>query len=285
MPTQPPVIPTKFIRLDDRTSTTNHFINVADLRKSYENHNILIARRLKRNVLTMGNTFTIRGGVPLSDNFPAPPALEIPIKLSAEVSQLDLNFYGRRAGVVNSFLYFSVDGPNGARPLDESQKITVSATSNTLHSLSLKVPNQAVTSGEGVLRVYCVTPIDPSTKVVSGGTIYNITANHVTVNDTTLSETDIGKYIRFGTFDSSAGTITPFTNMSPKMITQVSRLADVVGSLTRKMVQFVPSLEFLPSIADLGYDVIESGSIVSESISVYEKAIEPATGFYSERIL
>ena len=280
MPTEAPVIPTEFIRLDDRTSDTNQFINVGDLRKSYENHNVLIARRLKRTVLTMGNTFTLRGGFPLSSNFPAPPALEIPIKLSAHVSQLDLNFYGRRAGV-NCSLFFSVDGPNGARPLDSSQTITVSATSNTLQSVSLQIPNEAATAGEGFLRIYAVTPIDTSVKVSTNDAVLSIESTSITVADSSLSSTDVGKYIVFGS--NSGGSATPFPDMRPKMITSVVPAQNVVTNA--RTLRFAPHLEYLPDITNLGYEVVDTGTVIFESLSVYEKSIEPATGFYSERIL
>jgi len=284
MPTEAPKIPTEFIRLDDRTSTTDHYINVGDLRKSYENHNILIARRLKRNILTMGTAFTLRGGFPLSSNFPAPPALEIPIKLSAHVSQLDVNFYGRRAGV-ESYLYFSVDGPNGARPLDSSQTITVSATSNTLYSVNLEIPNEAVVAGEGFLRVYGVTPIDTGTKVSTHDEIVTLGMNSVTIEDNAVSDTDVGKYIIFGTY--SGGSLTPFPDMRPKMITSViyHHRTGGGGGTDERSIRFAPALEYLPGLSNLGYEVIDSGTILFESLSVYEKAIEPATGFYSERIL
>jgi len=283
MTVEPPIIPTEFVRLDTRTTAANSYVNVHDMRKGYENHNVLIARRLKRTVLTMGTPFTLRGGFPLNSNFAAPPALEIPIKLSARVSELDVNFYGRRAGV-NCYLYFSVDSINGQRPLDSTQGITVSATSNTLQSLSVKVPAEAEAAGEGVLRVYAVTPVNTINK--DADEIVVLRSDSITVRDNTLSSTDCGKYLILGTI-SGGGSFTHFFDMRPKMITSISHHHPNGhgGGSADRTIHFQPSLEYTPDVTDLGYQIIESGTIQFQSLSVYEKPLTPATGFYDERYL
>ena len=46
-------VPDSYAKLDDRTTTVDHYFNVHDLRKGYENHNKLIARKLRRSVFTI----------------------------------------------------------------------------------------------------------------------------------------------------------------------------------------------------------------------------------------
>jgi hypothetical protein len=109
--------------------------------------------------------------------------------------------------------------------------------------------------------------------------------NSVTIEDNAVSDTDVGKYIIFGTY--SGGSLTPFPDMRPKMITSViyHHRTGGGGGTNERSIRFAPALEYLPGLSNLGYEVIDSGTILFESLSVYEKAIEPATGFYSERIL
>ena len=102
-----PKIPADFTRLDDRVTDPDQYLNVHDYRKAYENHNILIARRLRRPLLTMGQAFDIKAGVQLNQTPQVPPILEIPVLLSPSVSELDFNFYGYRTSGQDCDIYVS----------------------------------------------------------------------------------------------------------------------------------------------------------------------------------
>ena len=90
-------VPDSYTRLDDRTTTQDHYFNVHDLRKGYDNHNILIARKLRRTVVTMGQNVNLASSLIIrSDLVDALPQLEIPIRLSPYVKSLNVSMYGRR---------------------------------------------------------------------------------------------------------------------------------------------------------------------------------------------
>jgi hypothetical protein len=86
-------IPSKFVLFDTNVSSANRYVNVRDELVKRENHNILLARRCKRNVLHLDSS--VHSGYPLGqrlpcDAFNGAPELFLPVYLSQHTKQIQI---------------------------------------------------------------------------------------------------------------------------------------------------------------------------------------------------
>jgi hypothetical protein len=92
----PPTIPASFIKLDSNVSAADSYVNVRDELVKRQNHNILMARRCKRNVMHMGSVvLTGFYGYPVGQRLPidaynAPPEMFVPLYLSQATKEIQV---------------------------------------------------------------------------------------------------------------------------------------------------------------------------------------------------
>ena len=277
-------VPDSYTRLDDRTTTQDHYFNVHDLRKGYDNHNILIARKLRRTVVTMGQNVNLASSLIIrSDLIDALPQLEIPIRLSPYVKSLNVNMYGRRV-TSNVNLYFSFDSQYEKRPIDSDVKIAATATSNVNHTVNVPIPREAAREHYGILRIYAATPYDSSALKTSGSKVLAVSNNAIQINDSGVDSADVGSVLLLGS--DATGSFVAFSDIRPKLITSISHEhpnGSHGSGNEMHTIQFVGSLERLPDIEDLFYEIRNTSYFASESLSVYEN-ITSATSVATEPV-
>jgi hypothetical protein len=82
-------IPTSFVALDSNVSAADAFVNTRDEMVKRQNHNVLIAKRCKRNVLhEIGGAGHIVGQRQAIDPLTAPPEKVLPLYLSQHTRQI-----------------------------------------------------------------------------------------------------------------------------------------------------------------------------------------------------
>ena len=264
-------VPDSYTKLDDRTTTVDHYFNVHDLRAGYENHNMLIARKLRRPVCTMGESVALASSMIISsDLMDFTPQLEIPIRLSPYVKSLDVNVYGRRVNA-NVNLYASFDSQYEKRPIDSDTKLTISNATDSNNTLTVPIPREAAREHYGILRIYMACPFQSGSLKTSGDKVISIGNNAIQINDSTVSSADVGSILLLGS--DSTGSFVPFSDIRPKTITFVTHEhptgATGSGNETHT-IGFVPSLERDVDDANLFYEIRPPAFLQLESLSVYE---------------
>lgn len=141
-------IPSAFLRLDDRITSDDQYLNVRDQKIIRDNSNVLLGRRCKRQLAAQSfqsETVSTLSN-PLDSAQPADRQhgdvmMSVPLKLSRGTKELSFVFDSARdAEGVNVVLYGALDAPQEHTELQTGASVTVSATSRTKYTMTLVVP-------------------------------------------------------------------------------------------------------------------------------------------------
>lgn len=201
----PPEIPSSFTQLDDTLFTADEFVSVRDQQKLRENHNKLLAERIRLNPAAHHiNGSAVSTVTPLS-SVTNPPALWYGTALTNPgCHQLQFHFYAKRQFAVpaaDPSIGVSLWGIgfSNSRPLDPTNVSTVDVTSTTIgwYSVTMSLPYRRTKGfaqyGYKVPIGYSIflnSQIDvDSAAVVTGATVVDSTATQTRIT----TATSIGK--------------------------------------------------------------------------------------------
>lgn len=186
-------IPSEYLKLDDRVTAADSFLDVASLQKARYNHNILVAQRIRRNMMSRAT----RGGydneaeeiytvTPYTDSRRPPVYSAGTILISQGTERVQFSLYARRAITMATspefgFRFFTPgrSGP-AARIKDESDLVTISINNSSYawFTATVEVPeaiksNPATIGGRSMVGyiIYLVCPIDTESTIFSGAAI------------------------------------------------------------------------------------------------------------------
>jgi hypothetical protein len=165
-------VPSLFVASDTHVADEDCYLNARDMRKAYDNHNILLARRVRKPVISQA----MRGASNANDPIyvhSAEPVTEdrrtgrsffaAPIWVPPRCFEMVVNIRCKQANTGGTYpdlqIYPVIDGPKDLVPLDTSLVITVDSATDTLYSTVVPVPESAERSGTGFLSLYFCTPL------------------------------------------------------------------------------------------------------------------------------
>lgn len=269
-------IPTEFLEFDSSTHSPDSYVNVADLQRERKNHNILLARRCKRTLLTKifsqdssvtpfeWNLHQKVGG----DAYPVPIVRAL-VPISLYTQEVAVYLRAQRNDISSSGLssvkVYPHLIPYGAdRVVDTSDVMSVTSTTAADYSIDIPVPvhggGQTIVNGQELFyfELYADCPVDygNSPKITTTSGLIDI------IDSTTLVVQASA---------SPAGTQIAFTNspeIEPRTILQVKALS----TATQYQVDLDAPLNILPGIGE-DIEFRETLGIDFYSLSVYEKGI------------
>jgi hypothetical protein len=261
-------ITSPFVRLDTRVNAADAFANVYTQQQLRLNHNMLLARRARRPIITMGASQWGVYSIYPADSASAVSLFSAPFVLSHnQIRDLQVNFY---TGVDDNYgstadvdVFGIITAPDEVRTVDVDN--TVSATVTTTpgwEAITVPVSNAARRALAG--RVTLV--IDGSTGATSGSA--------VSVSDAGPDWVEA----QFGTVAEGFAVYSPTsTDIQARQIVRVESNVDAAGN---DRVTVWPRWNRKPNP---GTDTVQlriaAGSLYASHISVYE--VNP-TGFYTE---
>lgn len=147
-------IPAKFIRLDDRVTAADQYVNARDMQILRNNHNMLLARRVRQPVAQFGgkgwqptgttNVYSIRAASrEMGDIF-----LTTPITVPIGTRELRFTMTGVRLANTSVDIYPCVDGPDESTEPNDAYKLTIGST-NVVKNVTFPVPTSVTATGLG----------------------------------------------------------------------------------------------------------------------------------------
>jgi hypothetical protein len=157
-------VPSEFIRLDDTVTDPDAYVNVRDMQVVRDNHNILIARMLKRQIFTWigiedGSTYG-RSYLNLMTVKPASREsgdvmMTIPLFVTPFTKELEIILYAQRwTNTVDCKLYPVLDGAGISGEISTSYEFDVTAVAFAKYSVSLPVHEKIAQAGTCTLNLY-----------------------------------------------------------------------------------------------------------------------------------
>lgn len=147
-------IPASFIRLDDRITDPDAYINARDLQVARENHNKLISRGIKRHLLSVcdfGLNYSQYSTNPASRES-GDMLFSTRLQLSSQTKEIKVVLRAKSKYAVSGagtppnadwapcWLYFAIDGPGRTHELNTTDRIQITSTSYAKYSITLPVP-------------------------------------------------------------------------------------------------------------------------------------------------
>ena len=166
------LVPAAYVELDTRVADADCYANTRDMRKAHDNHNILLARRARRPLITQAMRGASNYQDPIYFNSAQPVTEDrrlglsfysAPIWIPPRCVTVTVNVRCRQANTGGTYpdikIYPVIDGPKDKPPLDLTLVATVDTATDTLYSMDVPVPESAEKAGRGVLHLYYCTPI------------------------------------------------------------------------------------------------------------------------------
>jgi hypothetical protein len=157
-------VPSEFIRLDDTISDPDEFLNVRDLQVARENHNILIARGIKRHLFTYVNPITIATPADKTFHSARPASREtgdvlmfMPFRVSSQTKELVVVLQAARSSAsADCDVYYAVDGGGSTGVIDTGDAFSITSTAGTGAKVSktISLPARVANSNHCVLYLY-----------------------------------------------------------------------------------------------------------------------------------
>ncbi len=265
-------IPSQFVRQDTRTNSDDQFANANEQQRRRLNHNILLAKRVRKCLLTRVCSYRDDIGLGGSgffqtERFTTPAKisaaeiwLNVPLQFSPGTRELVFVLRAKRISTGNVTMYCRVEADNEKLPVDTNVSVTVNNTSLTRFAVTVPISREARQKGSGRL---IVTPQGfRETAVSSGLTIVEIGPDFVDVAGS-------------GTF--SPGYIAAFsdTNVEPRRV--VHALANIDAAGNQRV--FVARPWNLLPVLTATVSSYTTASIAVDSYSVYEERV---SAFFNE---
>jgi hypothetical protein len=142
-------IPSAFIRQDTRITDADSFVNVASQQRVRQNHNMLLARRIRKNLMSLafgsedsvfGQTFTFVSPLSAGDGS---PFLSIPLTVTPLVKELVVVLRARRVSAGNVTLYAWCSESRQDEEIDTSIAVAVTSATEAKHTLTVPVARAA----------------------------------------------------------------------------------------------------------------------------------------------
>lgn len=196
-----PDIPSAFLRIDDTATGDDRAVSVHELQAVRDNHNILLARRCKRQIFALrfdtdddDDGLIYKSARPF-DRLIGDVLLAIPIFVENNTQSIQVNMRAAledNAGP-DAIVVGVIDGPNETRNLDTSVSMTFTTSTQTEASMTVPVPRTALYRQEGMLYLYGLTP-SYSTVVETAVTIDDQVRNQIRADFTATTTGHIAAY-------------------------------------------------------------------------------------------
>ena len=152
-------IPDEFIRLDSRITFADAFVNVRDMQVARSNHNILVARGVKRHLVTYigapGNSTYFYSCSPASRDV-GDVLMNFTLRLTPQTRELVVVMTGRRRSVdADCKIYYGLDGAGESGEIDTTNFMDVtSVVAGTRYTMTMNVKEAAARIGQCSVNFY-----------------------------------------------------------------------------------------------------------------------------------
>jgi len=262
-----PVIPSAFVRLDDRISDPDAYINARDLNVQRQNHNILVARRTKRHLCSIVSANIADRGVYWSLYSVRPPSREggdmivaVPLWLSPRTTQVEVVVRAASTSASQDVrMNIFADAP-GATGAFATLSPNITGTTLAKNSTTVAIPYQGQQANKCTLNIYIWGKMFGADLLGAPCAIDNVGPDYIDI-DTTAA----GAAVPVG---NRGVYVTTNLGISPRLNTFVVPLSGV-----NKYRLFVDGPWDVTPSRDDTVEQREAVGIVLESMTFYEKSI------------
>lgn len=150
-------IPNKFLYYDTHAFADNTSLNVRECRNLNKNHNILMARRIRRPIVTQafysdeaGSAQTFISVMPVNEFGEGEAIWRGNVRISPFVQAIRVNVIGYRSSVADEAkIYPYLSGPARRQPVNQSLEIAIDSGTSAKYGVTLPVPNDCFINGPG----------------------------------------------------------------------------------------------------------------------------------------
>jgi hypothetical protein len=194
-------IPSSFVKLDSRITADDSYLDTASIQKVHNNHNSLIAQRIRRNAMVhacrggwVTGAETIFSVTPYTDSKRPPVFMNGTLLITQGTQKVQFSFYARRTSALATdpelAVRFFTPGQVGpaARVNDDTDLTTLSITNSAYawFTVDVELPeaikvNPTIIGGYVLIgfNIYSLSVIDTANTIFAGAAITDSGANWV----------------------------------------------------------------------------------------------------------